>query len=532
MNPIVKKIAKEVQLIEKSIHVQDVSKDPRYDDGNDVKLSYKTKNVLAAPCLGPKGRVLGIACLINKRDHNSNELMSFDYEDKKLLDSFAIFCGLTLHKAMLFDEINLQKQKMSIVMELMCFHSKTRDEETQNYLANAKKIKITSAKMSQYDYDPHVFQNIDDTLVVICHNMFKYLDYDHLFKLNEVKLIEYLLTVRRNYRPVAYHNFTHATSVTHTLYLFIVNGILDEYLDKLTMFSMLIAALNHDIDHRGTNNSFQQKTGSVLANFYGTSTMERHHFNHAMTILNSSSGLNILENLDPVSYRKCLGLIEHSILATDLGLFFGNKKKVEDILEKKQFSKDNPEHIALLRSIVMTCSDLGALFKPFEKSKPTADSVYEEFFQQGDAEKGMGLPFSSELTNREKASEIPRMQVGFFKFVVLPAYGCLKNLLGEKVGHIYQSCLKNLDEWQKLQDCGKPYIHKDHRNPNDAPLNAKGTSNLDTVTGLPLNNSSPQSKERTKTSVFIENHTEGINDINQMQNPRRKSVLMINPQQK
>ena len=49
---------------------------------------------------------------------------------------------------------------------------------------------------------------------------------------------------------------------------------------------MLVAALNHDIDHRGTNNVFHKQTGSVLSTFYSSSTMERHHFNYAMTILN------------------------------------------------------------------------------------------------------------------------------------------------------------------------------------------------------------------------------------------------------
>jgi 3'5'-cyclic nucleotide phosphodiesterase len=62
--------------------------------------------------------------------------------------------------------------------------------------------------------------------------------------------------------------------------------------------------------------------------------MERHHFNHAMGILNSS-GLNILSKLNQDDYKKCLKLIEKCILATDLALFLANQ--VRFINERKNF---------------------------------------------------------------------------------------------------------------------------------------------------------------------------------------------------
>ncbi len=49
--------------------------------------------------------------------------------------------------------------------------------------------------------------------------------------------------------------------------------------------SLYISALAHDLDHRGKNNKFMADTASPLAAIYSTSTMENHHFNITVTIL-------------------------------------------------------------------------------------------------------------------------------------------------------------------------------------------------------------------------------------------------------
>lgn len=58
-------------------------------------------------------------------------------------------------------------------------------------------------------------------------------------------------------------------------YLFLV-------LQKLALF---IGSLCHDLDHRGKNNKFMLDSESPLAAIYSTSTMEHHHFNQTVTIL-------------------------------------------------------------------------------------------------------------------------------------------------------------------------------------------------------------------------------------------------------
>lgn len=49
--------------------------------------------------------------------------------------------------------------------------------------------------------------------------------------------------------------------------------------------ALVIAAVCHDLDHRGYNNAFIQKLKQPLAALYSTSVMEQHHYKMAVTII-------------------------------------------------------------------------------------------------------------------------------------------------------------------------------------------------------------------------------------------------------
>ena len=62
-----------------------------------------------------------------------------------------------------------------------------------------------------------------------------------------------------------YHNFHHACDVTQTLYRLIMVSRLNTVLTELEIFSMLVAAIAHDVGHPGVNNAFLVKTRHDLA---------------------------------------------------------------------------------------------------------------------------------------------------------------------------------------------------------------------------------------------------------------------------
>lgn len=107
-------------------------------------------------------------------------------------------------------------------------------------------------------------------------------------------LCRWILSVRKNYRPVKYHNWRHALNVAQTMFAMMKTGKMERFMTDLEILGLLVACLCHDLDHRGTNNAFQSKTDSPLAILYTTSTMEHHHFDQCVMILNSE-GNNIFQ---------------------------------------------------------------------------------------------------------------------------------------------------------------------------------------------------------------------------------------------
>lgn len=77
----------------------------------------------------------------------------------------------------------------------------------------------------------------------------------------------------------------------------------------LQCLALFIAALCHDLDHRGKSNKFMLDSASPIAAIYSTSTMEHHHFNQTVTIM-QQSGHNILGKLSSTEYKQILSLIK------------------------------------------------------------------------------------------------------------------------------------------------------------------------------------------------------------------------------
>ena len=477
--PINRGIEGRVYRTGRPVNIEDVANDADFLSDLDKKKNYKTQSMLCVPIYGNDRNILGIASLINKIDPETGKIVRFTVEDQYNFEAFAVFFGLALGKAIIMEKMAYEKRRLEIALELMSFHSQIKDQELSNYMDNEESMFVDPKTLTDYMFDCHMFDNTDDKLCAITHQLFRITNYEKEYDIDVKQLIEYILTIRRNYRPVAYHNFTHGVSVAHTLFLFIVNGVLDEYFDKLDLFAMLVAALNHDIDHRGTNNNFHKQTGSVLSSFYASSTMERHHFNHAMTILNSGSNLNIFERLSMEDYRRCLHIMEVSILATDLNVFLVKNKEAERLLTAGEFSAQNLDHVELLRCITMTCCDLGSMFKPFTSSQKTAELVFAEFFEQGDLEQSSGLQYSSEVTNRANKHKIPKMQAGFLKFIAIPAYKTFTRMLNGKLDHLLEKINFNLECWESLAEDGD-YTFKESLGNLSEKRNSRASSRVKT----------------------------------------------------
>ena len=83
-------------------------------------------------------------------------------------------------------------------------------------------------------------------------------------KIREKTLINFLRAIEERYNSdVSYHNHVHAADVTQSLHVLLQMGAKNFTEEKLELFSMLIAAVVHDVGHNGLNNSFHASRGGA-----------------------------------------------------------------------------------------------------------------------------------------------------------------------------------------------------------------------------------------------------------------------------
>ncbi|GIY07878.1 dual 3',5'-cyclic-AMP and -GMP phosphodiesterase 11 [Caerostris darwini] len=159
-------------------------------------------------------------------------------------------------------------------------------------------------------------------------------------------------------------------------------------LEKLETLTLLIACLCHDLDQGETNNSFQKKSSYPLADLYSTSTVEHHHFDQCIMLLNSKDN-QILSHLSSEEYKNVVHVLEEAILATDLSYF--KKQFTFTQMAAKRDDWKEEDNKELLRAMLMTACDVAAITKPWKIQKKIAELVTNEFFEKGYDEKHLKL---------------------------------------------------------------------------------------------------------------------------------------------
>lgn len=61
-------------------------------------------------------------------------------DDEKAFEMFAVYCGLALHHAKLFDKIKRSEQKYKVALEVLSYHSTCTEEEVAQVLPIPEKI--------------------------------------------------------------------------------------------------------------------------------------------------------------------------------------------------------------------------------------------------------------------------------------------------------------------------------------------------------------------------------------------------------
>ncbi|KAE9420490.1 hypothetical protein Angca_003048, partial [Angiostrongylus cantonensis] len=409
-------IAGHVALTGEGLNIENAYEDHRFNPEVDTKTGYTTKTILCMPIF-IRGSVIGVVQMVNKREG------VFTKDDEDSFEMFAVYCGLALHHAKLYDKIRRSEQKYRVALEVLAYHSVCNKDE----VAKLQKMEIKDRveELETVDFNYLRMSELEKPLYAIA--MFKELFQDK-FRYDRDELIRFVLTVRKNYRRVAYHNWAHGWSVAHAMFVVLIQTSKDIFTTHEAL-ALYVSCLCHDLDHRGKNNAYMKSMMTPLASIYTTSVMEHHHFNQTVTIL-QQDGHNILKSMTSSEYKQALSLIKHCILATDLALFFTNKAELNKIIDSGIYDINNSHHRKLTQAIMMTGCDLIASAKPWYIQTETVKVIFEEFYEQGDAERLNGrdpIP----MMDRNKAHELPQMQVGFMRGICLPCYELIAKVLPE-----------------------------------------------------------------------------------------------------
>uniref|UniRef100_A0A5F8GJ64 Phosphodiesterase n=1 Tax=Monodelphis domestica TaxID=13616 RepID=A0A5F8GJ64_MONDO len=387
------------------LNIPDVYKDKRFPWTNENPGSFQQpiRSLLCTPIKnGKKNKVIGVCQLVNKMEENSSKFKPFNRNDEQFLEAFVIFCGLGIQNTQMYEAVERAMAKQMVTLEVLSYHASAAEEETREL----------------------------QSLTVLCR---------------------WILSVKKNYRKnVAYHNWRHAFNTAQCMFAALKSGKIQNQLTDLEILALLIAALSHDLDHRGVNNSYIQRSEHPLAQLYCHSIMEHHHFDQCLMILNSP-GNQILSGLSIDEYKATLKMIKQAILATDLALYIKRRGDFFELIRKKQFNFEDSQHRELFLAMLMTACDLSAITKPWPVQQRIAELVAAEFFDQGDRERKELNIEPTDLMNREKKNKIPSMQVGFIDAICLQLYEALAHV-SEACFPLLDGCRKNRQKWQALAE--------------------------------------------------------------------------------
>uniref|UniRef100_A0A8D1EMW2 PDEase domain-containing protein n=1 Tax=Sus scrofa TaxID=9823 RepID=A0A8D1EMW2_PIG len=378
---IEKGIAGQVARTGEVLNIPDAYADPRFNREVDLYTGYTTRNILCMPIVS-RGSVIGVVQMVNKISGSA-----FSKTDENNFKMFAVFCALALHCANMYHRIRHSECIYRVTMEKLSYHSICTAEEWQGLMRFNLPVRLCK-EIELFHFDIGPFENMwPGIFVYMVHRSCG----TACFELE--KLCRFIMSVKKNYRRVPYHNWKHAVTVAHCMY-------------------------------------------AILQN------------NHGLFTDLELEGHNIFSTLSSSEYEQVLEIIRKAIIATDLALYFGNRKQLEEMYQTGSLNLNNQSHRDRVIGLMMTACDLCSVTKLWPVTKLTANDIYAEFWAEGDEMKKLGIQ-PIPMMDRDKKDEVPQGQLGFYNAVAIPCYTTLTQIF-PPTEPLLKACRNNLSQWEKV----------------------------------------------------------------------------------
>ncbi|OHT04912.1 hypothetical protein TRFO_27536 [Tritrichomonas foetus] len=330
----------------------------------------------------------------------------------------------------------------------------------RNFILSSQPITVSQAEISKIDFintellDSDVVSRLfsvtnlkEPQKIEAILKMFSNLDLLAIMETTVDELTRFLLKVRSMYHKVPFHNWDHAVDTIQFVYSSIHRGRMRKFLRPHHTIAILLAALLHDIDHRGFNTSFHIKTKSPLWVAYGDdSPLEKHQLSIAIKLLHDS-----LITKNKMLYKDEIfwSVFSASFMATDMVKHFDYMEKFQVLTTA--FNSSNEKHLLLLAQLILKCGNVGNCTRPFDVASLMAKRLQDEYKIQAAREAKLKVEISGmgEI-NSDKSGNIAELEISFYTAIVLP----LLKTLGTTVPELSDFAIQmedNKKQWDEYR---------------------------------------------------------------------------------
>mmetsp|Transcript_31007 Transcript_31007/g.52072 ORF Transcript_31007/g.52072 Transcript_31007/m.52072 type:complete len:756 (+) Transcript_31007:1000-3267(+) len=253
-------------------------------------------------------------------------------------------------------------------------------------------------------------------LVILAFESF---DIPAQFLIPRTTLKRFVKKVLSMYNKTPFHNYHHAAHVfQNTFKMVTVEESLKNSLTLLDVFALFVAALCHDMDHNGTNNTYHINTWSRLSLRYNDiSVLEQHHASLTFKVALAKE-TNILQTFTARSRSKLRKIICSAILATDMN---NHQKNLQMSFQVWRFEKRDLDHRTLLVGMILHSADLSNPGLDFKQAKEWERRISEEFRWQVALEKRNQLPVAPFMEDQSEYARVLN-EIHFLEAFALPQW--------------------------------------------------------------------------------------------------------------
>ena len=458
----------------KTMNINEIRRDstvwsPKVDD----QTGFRTRNILAIPILDQAtNKKLGVLQVMNKKVGPFDFLTDshFTEFDEKVLCDFCIELGRAIGGRILEAAFQLKMKESgdnAVKSQLMEYTTKTsgikgkREAKTSwNTVVNVHKAvdflsfsvgdrqeegqegereecSFAKADVDTWHYD--VAGLTKPELNSFVRDLFYHLGLHKMFNIDAEKLTRFIAKVGDTYNDVPYHNYNHAVSVLHGVYVFLVVANLKKRLTPVEILALFVGALCHDLGHDGFTNGFHIATMSDLAATYNDLHVQE---NLHASLCNKTLCAEETKFVDLVKddFMKLRKLIVQLIISTDMAEHMNLTTSLGQV---DQVNWDSDADRYMIMRSVLHAVDVSTPTKPTEQALVQSKNLSEEFKRQVDEEVSLGMEPLPFMAPKDEAARA-QLEVNFIDYIVLPLWQNIVVRFPES-----SCCLDNLNENKK-----------------------------------------------------------------------------------